>query len=182
MAYPPNSDDLTDAKTTIVNILKMEGYKLDSGSLFLAFKDAGGEMSQFAPSLEELQEENIIKSDSEGNIMTVEDYEREKSQNQDDKDNTEEEITEETSGEVSEEKEESNLIDEEIKDNLEEEINDNGEVEKMLKKKEETDAWLIEKAKNGSKTNEKLSLEIAEIKKRVEKLERILEKINEALK
>ena len=174
MAYPPNSNDLTDAKTTIVNILKMEGYKLDSGSLFLAFKDAGGEMSQFAPSLEELQEENIIKSDSEGNIMTVEDYEREKSQNQDDKDNTEEEITEETSGEVSEEKEESNLIDEEI--------NDNGEVEKMLKKKEETDAWLIEKAKNGSKTNEKLSLEIAEIKKRVEKLERILEKINEALK
>ena len=153
MAYPPNSDDLTDAKTTIVNILKMEGYKLDSGSLFLAFKDAGGEMSQFAPSLEELQEENIIKSDSEGNIMTVEDYEREKSQNQDDKDNTEEEITEETSGEVSEEKEESNLIDEEIKDNLEEEINDNGEVEKMLKKKEETDAWLIEKAKNCSKTN-----------------------------
>ena len=182
MAYPPNSNDLTDAKTTIVNILKMEGYKLDSGSLFLAFKDAGGEMSQFAPSLEELQEENIIKSDSEGNIMTVEDYEREKSQNQDDKDNTEEEITEETSGEVSAEKEESNLIDEEIKDNLEEEINDNGEVEKMLKKKEETDAWLIEKAKNGSKTNEKLSLEIAEIKKRVEKLERILEKINEALK
>ena len=174
MAYPPNSNDLTDAKTTIVNILKMEGYKLDSGSLFLAFKDAGGEMSQFAPSLEELQEENIIKSDSEGNIMTVEDYEREKSQNQDDKDNTEEEITEETSGEVSEEKEESNLIDEEI--------NDNGEVEKMLKKKEETDAWLIEKAKNGSKTNEKLSLEIAEIKKRVEKIERILEKINEALK
>ena len=162
MAYPPNSNDLTDAKTTIVNILKMEGYKLDSGSLFLAFKDAGGEMSQFAPSLEELQEENIIKSDSEGNIMTVEDYEREKSQNQDDKDNTEEEITEETSGEVSEEKEESNLIDEEI--------NDNGEVEKMLKKKEETDAWLIEKAKNGSKTNEKLSLEIAEIKKELKNL------------
>ena len=57
MAYPPSDDDLTSAKTTIVNILKMEGYKLDSGSLFLAFKDAGGEMSQFAPSLEELQEE-----------------------------------------------------------------------------------------------------------------------------
>ena len=46
MAYPPSDDDLTSAKTTIVNILKMEGYKLDSGSLFLAFKDAGGEMSQ----------------------------------------------------------------------------------------------------------------------------------------
>ena len=168
MAYPPNSDDLTDAKTTIVNILKMEGYKLDSGSLFLAFKDAGGEMSQFAPSLEELQEENIIKSDSEGNIMTVEDYEREKSQNQDE--------------ENAEKKEESELIDEKLENNEEGEISTNGEVEEMLKKKEETDAWLIEKAKNGSKTNEKLSLELAEVKKRVEKLERILEKINEALK
>ena len=177
MAYPPNSNDLTDAKTTIVNILKMEGYKLDSGSLFLAFKDAGGEMSQFAPSLEELQEENIIKSDSEGNIMTVEDYEREKSQNQDD-----ENSDEETGEENAEEKEESGLIDEKLKNNEEEEIRDNGEVEKMLKKKEETDAWLIQKAKNGSKTNEKLSLEITKVKKRVEKLERILEKINEALK
>ncbi len=167
MAYPPNSNDLTDAKTTIVNILKMEGYKLDSGSLFLAFKDAGGEMSQFAPSLEELQEENIIKSDSEGNIMTVEDYEREKSQNQDE--------------ENAEKKEESELIDEKLENNEEGEISSNGEVEEMLKKKEETDAWLIEKAKNGSKTNEKLSLELAEVKKRVEKLERILEKINEAL-
>jgi len=172
MAYPPNSDDLTDAKTTIVNILKMEGYKLDSGSLFLAFKDAGGEMSQFAPSLEELQEENIIKSDSEGNIMTVEDYEREKSQNQDDENSDEENA---------EKKEESELIDEKLENNEEGEISSNGEVEEMLKKKEETDAWLIEKAKNGSKTNEKLSLELAEVKKRVEKLERILEKINEAL-
>ena len=105
MAYPPNSDDLTEAKTTIVNILKMEGYKLDSGSLFLAFKDAGGEMSQFAPSLEELQEENIIKSDSEGNIMTVEDYQRDKSQNVDDK------VQEEADEDNSEKKEESDLID-----------------------------------------------------------------------
>ena len=39
MAYPPNNNDLSEAKTTIVNILKMEGYKLDSGSLFLAFKE-----------------------------------------------------------------------------------------------------------------------------------------------
>ena len=82
MAYPPNNNNLSEAKTTIVNILKMEGYKLDSGSLFLAFKDAGGEMAQFAPSLEELQDEKIIKSDSEGNIMTVEDFRREKSQNE----------------------------------------------------------------------------------------------------
>ena len=115
MAYPPNSDDLTEAKTTIVNILKMEGYKLDSGSLFLAFKDAGGEMSQFAPSLEELQEENIIKSDSEGNIMTVEDYQREQSQNVDDNVPDEEEDEDN-----SEEKEKSDLIDEEIEDIVEE--------------------------------------------------------------
>ena len=177
MAYPPNDDDLTEAKTTIVNILKMEGYKLDSGSLFLAFKDAGGEMSQFAPSLEELQEENIIKSDSEGNIMTVEDYQREQSQNVDD--NVSDEEADEDN---SEEKEKSDLIDEEIEDIVEEEAITDGEMEEMLKKKEETDAWIIEKAKNGSKTNETLSLEIADLKKRVEKLESIIEKINEALK
>ena len=176
MAYPPNSDDLTEAKTTIVNILKMEGYKLDSGSLFLAFKDAGGEMSQFAPSLEELQEENIIKSDSEGNIMTVEDYQRDKSQNVDDN------VPEEADEDNSEKKEESDLIDEKIEDVVEEETIDDGEMEEMLKKKEETDAWIIEKAKNGSKTNEKLSREITDLKKRVEKLENIIEKINEALK
>tara|TARA_Y100001970_G_scaffold274443_1_gene374185 strand:+ start:1078 stop:1611 length:534 start_codon:yes stop_codon:yes gene_type:complete len=177
MAYPPNSDDLTEAKTTIVNILKMEGYKLDSGSLFLAFKDAGGEMSQFAPSLEELQEENIIKSDSEGNIMTVEDYQREQSQNVDDNVPDEEEDEDN-----SEEKEKSDLIDEEIEDIVEEETIADGEMEEMLKKKEEADAWIIEKAKNGSKTNETLSLEITDLKKRVEKLESIIEKINEALK
>ena len=176
MAYPPNSDDLTEAKTTIVNILKMEGYKLDSGSLFLAFKDAGGEMSQFAPSLEELQEENIIKSDSEGNIMTVEDYQRDKSQNVDDN------VPEEADKDNSEKKEESDLIDEKIEDVVEEENIDDAEMEEMLKKKEETDAWIIEKAKNGSKTNEKLSREITDLKKRVEKLENIIEKINEALK
>ena len=177
MAYPPNGDDLTEAKTTIVNILKMEGYKLDSGSLFLAFKDAGGEMSQFAPSLEELQEENIIKSDSEGNIMTVEDYQREQSQNVDDK-----VPDEEADEDNSEEKEKSDLIDEEIEDIVEEETIADGEMEEMLKKKEEADAWIIEKAKNGSKTNETLSLEITDLKKRVEKLESIIEKINEALK
>ena len=173
MAYPLDSNDLTEPKTTIVNILKMEGYKLDSGSLFLAFKDAGGEMAQFSPSLEELQEENIIKSDSEGNIMTVEDYQREKSQNQDDKDSDEENAKE---------KEESELIDEKLEKNDEEDIIDNAEVEKMLKKKEETDAWLIDKATNGSKTNEKLVSQVNELKERVNKLEKVLEKISEALK
>tara|TARA_B100000945_G_scaffold63712_1_gene47657 strand:- start:583 stop:1098 length:516 start_codon:yes stop_codon:yes gene_type:complete len=171
MAYPPNDNDLTDAKTTIVNILKIEGYKIDSGSLFLAFKDAGGEMSQFAPSLEELQEENIIKSDSEGNIMTVEDYQRDKSQNNEDESNNESEEYKKENNEI--------IEDEKIKDN---EISNNDEMQNILEKKKEADAWIIEKAKNGSKTNEKLSLEIAELRNRVEKLESILEKINEALK
>ena len=172
MAYPPSDDDLTSAKTTIVNILKMEGYKLDSGSLFLAFKDAGGEMSQFAPSLEELQNENIIKSDSEGNIMTVQDYQREKSQNKEDSEDLD-----------LPSKEEAEFVTEEIDDEIiEDDKDDSSEMDEMLKKKEETDAWIVKKAKNGSKTNEKLSLEIAELNERVKKLETIIEKINEALR
>ena len=169
MAYPPNNNDLSEAKTTIVNILKMEGYKLDSGSLFLAFKDAGGEMAQFAPSLEELQDEKIIKSDSEGNIMTVEDFQREKSQNEE-----EEEI------EVKPEKSTTSF------ENTSENKVDEGDyndtkMESMLRKKEETDKWIVEKAINGSKTNENLSLEITELRKRVDNLEKILKKISEAL-
>ena len=169
MAYPPNNNNLSEAKTTIVNILKMEGYKLDSGSLFLAFKDAGGEMAQFAPSLEELQDEKIIKSDSEGNIMTVEDFRREKSQNEE-----EEEI------EVKPEKSTTSF------ENTSENKVDGGDrndtkMESMLRKKEETDKWIVEKAINGSKTNENLSLEITELRKRVDNLEKILKKISEAL-
>ena len=169
MAYPPNNNNLSEAKTTIVNILKMEGYKLDSGSLFLAFKDAGGEMAQFAPSLEELQDEKIIKSDSEGNIMTVEDFRREKSQNEE-----EEEI------EVKPEKSTTSF------ENTSENKVDEGDhkdtkMESMLRKKEETDKWIVEKAINGSKTNENLSLEITELRKRVDNLEKILKKISEAL-
>ena len=169
MAYPPNNNNLSEAKTTIVNILKMEGYKLDSGSLFLAFKDAGGEMAQFAPSLEELQDEKIIKSDSEGNIMTVEDFRREKSQNEE-----EEEI------EVKPEKSTTSF------ENASENKVDEGDhkdtkMESMLRKKEETDKWIVEKAINGSKTNENLSLEITELRKRVDNLEKILKKISEAL-
>ena len=172
MAYPLDSNDLTEPKTTIVNILKMEGYKLDSGSLFLAFKDAGGEMAQFSPSLEELQEENIIKSDSEGNIMTVEDYQREKSQNKEDSEEVNEEIDliedlSESDGNIDE------IIDED---------NDTDEMKEMLKKKEKTDAWIIDKATNGSKTNEKLVSQVNELKERVNKLEKVLEKISEALK
>ncbi len=169
MAYPPNNNDLSEAKTTIVNILKMEGYKLDSGSLFLAFKDAGGEMAQFAPSLEELQDEKIIKSDSEGNIMTVEDFRREKSQNEE-----EEEI------EVKPEKS-TTSFENTSENKVDEGDHNDTKMESMLRKKEETDKWIVEKAINGSKTNENLSLEITELRKRVDNLEKILKKISEAL-
>ena len=169
MAYPPNNNDLSEAKTTIVNILKMEGYKLDSGSLFLAFKDAGGEMAQFAPSLEELQDEKIIKSDSEGNIMTVEDFQREKSQN-------------EEGEEIEVKPEESTTsFDNASENNVDGGDHNDTKMESMLRKKEETDTWIVEKAINGSKTNENLSLEITELRKRVDNLEKILKKISEAL-
>ena len=169
MAYPPNNNNLSEAKTTIVNILKMEGYKLDSGSLFLAFKDAGGEMAQFAPSLEELQDEKIIKSDSEGNIMTVEDFRREKSQNEE-----EEEI------EVKPEKS-TTSFENTSENKVDEGDHNDTKMESMLRKKEETDKWIVEKAINGSKTNENLSLEITELRKRVDNLEKKLKKISEAL-
>ena len=174
MAYPPNNNDLSEAKTTIVNILKMEGYKLDSGSLFLAFKDAGGEMAQFAPSLEELQDEKIIKSDSEGNIMTVEDFQREKSQNEEE---NELEVKPEETATSFEKNSENN----EYESNVDGEDHDDAKMESMLRKKEETDKWIVEKAINGSKTNENLSLEITELRKRVDNLEKILKKISEAL-
>ena len=38
MVYPLNSENkMKSAKLNIINILKMEGYKLDSGELFKAF-------------------------------------------------------------------------------------------------------------------------------------------------
>ena len=160
MAYPPLDKDLADAKSTILNILKMEGYKVDSGSLFLAFKEAGGEMSQFAPSLEELQDEKMINSDSDGNIMTVEEYQREKSQSDD-------EVVEE----------EKEVAKDEVDKSPEDE-----DIETMLQKKDETDTWIVNKIRNGSKTNEALSIEVGELKKRIEKIEKLLEKINEAFK
>jgi len=81
VGYPlSDSKRLEEAKINIVNILKMEDYKLDSGELFQAFKEAGGEMSDFSPALEELSKENQIKTDGDGNIMTVQDYDRKKSQ------------------------------------------------------------------------------------------------------
>ena len=174
MAYPHLGNDLAHAKTTILNILKMEGYKVDSGSLFLAFKDAGGEMSQFAPSLEELQDEKMINSDSDGNIMTVEEHQREKSQSSDEI-VEEDEIAKDENEDVSEYKEE-------VAKDESEDVPEDEEIESMLQKKEETDTWIVNKIRNGSKTNEALSIEVEELKQRIEKIEKLLEKINEAFK
>ena len=158
MAYPLNdSEKMDEAKNNIVNILKMEGYKIDSGNLFIAFKEAGGEMSDFKIALEELTEDGTIKSDSDGNIMTVEDFQREKSQESDNVEKEEENI----------EKESETTAD------------DDNELESIIKLKEETDSWLIDKLKNEG-SEEDLKIEVQELRKRVEKLEKIIENMTRA--
>ena len=158
MAYPlSDSNKMDKAKNDIVNILKMEGYKIDSGNLFIAFKEAGGEMSDFKPALDELTEESKIKSDSDGNIMTVEDFQREKSQESDNVEKEEENI----------EKESETTAD------------DDNELESIIKLKEETDSWLIDKLKNEG-SEEELKIEVQELRKRVEKLEKIIENMTRA--
>ena len=152
MAYPLNdSEKMDEAKNNIVNILKMEGYKIDSGNLFIAFKEAGGEMSNFKPALDELTDEDKIKSDSDGNIMTVDDFQREKSQESD------------------------NVVEKEnIEEKSETTVENDNELESIIKLKEETDSWLIDKLKNEG-SDEGLRTEVQELRKRVEKLEKIIE-------
>ena len=161
MGYPlEDSNRMHDAKNYIINILKMEGYKLNSGELFVAFKEAGGEMSDFKGALEELTSEGKIKSDADGNIMTVEDYQREKSQKND--------------------KEETEEIIDDNEDKTEEVINDNeDDLESIIKLKEETDSWLIEKLKNNG-TDDSLRDEVKELKERVAKLEKIISNLTRA--
>ena len=155
MGYPlNNASKMEEAKTNIINILKMEGYKLNSGELFVAFKESGGEMENFKGALEELTEENKIQSDSDGNIMTVEDYQRQKSQ-----------------------KSEPGLEHGSKEENVEEENED--ELESIIKLKEETDSWLIEKLKNNG-NSEELQNEIDELKKRVSKLEKVISNLTRA--
>ena len=168
MGYPSSdSERLEEAKTNIVNILKMEDYKLDSGELFQAFKEAGGEMSDFSPALEELSEENQIKTDGDGNIMTVQDYDRKKSQLNEEQNEPKEKTTEEvmkakeTEGDSSEE---------------------NEDMESIIKLKEETDTWLIEQLKNKSDNGSEgeLRAEVAELRDRVQKLESIIKNLTKA--
>jgi len=163
MGYPlDNTNRMEDAKNYIMNILKMEGYKLDSGELFVAFKEAGGEMEDFKDALVELEKEKKIQSDSDGNIMTIEDYQREKSQK------TDNDLEEEPKEEIIQDGEEK-IIEEESEDDL----------ESIIKLKEETDSWLIEKLKNNG-NYEELQLEIKELKERVSKLEKIIKNLTRA--
>ena len=168
MGYPlSDSERLEEAKTNIVNILKIENYKLDSGELFQAFKEAGGEMSDFSPALEELSKENLIKTDGDGNIMTVQDYDRKKSQLNEEQNEPKEKTTEEvmkakeTEGDSSEE---------------------NEDMESIIKLKEETDTWLIEQLKNKSDNGSEgeLRAEVAELRDRVQKLESIIKNLTKA--
>jgi len=166
MGYPlNNSSKMEETKNNIINILKMEGYKLNSGELFVAFKEAGGEMENFKGALEELTEENKIQSDSDGNIMTVEAYQREKSQN------SEPDLEEDISEEITENIEE--------KSDLPVEEKNEDELESIIKLKEETDSWLIEKLKNNG-NDEELRAEIEELKIRVSKLEKIISNLTRA--
>ena len=156
----------------ILNILKLEGYKMDSGELFQAFKEAGGEMENFKSELDKLSELGKIKSDSDGNIMTTEDYKREKSQS-----NSEgKEISSEENNEDSKESTE-NVTDDETKKSSEK--GDENELESIIKLKEETDSWLIDKLKNNGNEND-LRAEVQELKERVGKLEKVIKNLTRA--
>ena len=152
----------------ILNILKLEGYKMDSGELFQAFKEAGGEMENFKSELDKLSVLGKIKSDSDGKIMTVQDYQQEKSRQEDD--DTEVSIEEEAEDNTETEGENS------------EEESEDEDIESIIKLKEETDNWLIEQLKNKENigNNEDLRTEIAELKERVQKLENVIKNMNKA--
>ena len=174
--------DSEDPRAIMLNILKLEGYKMDSGELFIAFKGASKNseeesiMADFSSALEQLSELGKIRSDSDGNIMTVEDYDREKSQSTSNQDNEEQSSADKES---SEEKEEASTEENVDKDTEE---SDGDDLESIIKLKEETDSWLIEKLKNNdsSEGSEELRKEVEELKARVEKLEKIIANLTNA--
>ena len=174
--------DSEDPRAIMLNILKLEGYKMDSGELFIAFKGASKNseeesiMSDFSSALEQLSELGKIRSDSEGNIMTVEDYDREKSQSTSDEDKEEQSPTDEESSEEKEENSTKENIDKDTEES------DGDDLESIIKLKEETDSWLIEKLKNNdsSEGSEELRKEVEELKARVEKLEKIIVNLTNA--
>ena len=177
--------DSEDPRAIMLNILKLEGYKMDSGELFIAFKGASKNseeetiMADFSSALEQLSGLGKIRSDSDGNIMTVEDYDREKSQSASDEDTEEQSsANEDSSDEEKEDSPKENIVIETSK----EEESDGDDLESIIKLKEETDSWLIEKLKdnNTSEGNEELRKEVEELKARVEKLEKIIVNLTNA--
>ena len=174
--------DNDDPRAILLNILKLEGYKMDSGELFIAYKEASGDtensiiMESFKKGLDQLLEIKKIKSDSNGNIMTTQDYDREKSQASTDESDKEEEITDET----------EEIVEDSQKD-IEDENEPNDEtnsddLESIIKLKEETDSWLIEKLKNNNSNSNETELreEVKELRQRIEKLESVIKNITKA--
>ena len=179
--------DNDDPRAILLNILKLEGYKMDSGELFNAYREASGEkessniMESFKKGLDQLSEIGKIRSDSNGNIMTTQDYDREKSQASTDESDKEEEVTDETEEMVDNSQKDIDIE----KEN--EQNGDNGEtnsddLESIIKLKEETDSWLIEKLKNNNSNSNETELreEVKELKQRIEKLEIVIKNITKA--
>ena len=172
-----------DPRAILLNILKLEGYKMDSGELFNAYREASGEkrnsdiMESFKKGLDQLSEIGKIRSDSNGNIMTTQDYDREKSQATD----KEEKVTDETE-EIVEDSQEVMDVEEENEPNNGNTETNSDDLESIIKLKEETDSWLIEKLKNNSSNNNETELreEIKELRLRIEKLESVIKNITKA--
>ena len=175
--------DNDDPRAILLNILKLEGYKMDSGELFNAYREASGEkkssdiMESFKKGLDQLSEIGKIRSDSNGNIMTTQDYDREKSQATD----KEEKVTDETE-EIVEDSQEVMDVEEENEPNNGNTETNSDDLESIIKLKEETDSWLIEKLKNNSSNNNETELreEIKELRLRIEKLESVIKNITKA--
>jgi hypothetical protein len=176
--------DNNDPRAILLNILKLEGYKMDSGELFNAYKEASGDtenskiMESFKKGLDQLSEIGEIRSDSDGNIMTIQNYDREKSQTT----TNEEDEVEKKPKEVIDEVKEDTVAD--VKEIKEENKNEDNadDLDSIIKLKEETDSWLIEKLKNNKSDNDDTELreEVKELKDRIEKLENVIKNITKA--
>ena len=180
--------DSEDPRAIMLNILKLEGYKMDSGEKFIAFKGASKNseeesvMADFSSALEQLSELGKIRSDSDGNIMTVEDYDREKSQSTTNEDTEEQNSVDKESSEEKKENSAEENVDKDTSKEEDTEESDGEDLESIIKLKEETDSWLIEKLKNNnsSEDSEDLRKEVKELRARVEKLEKIIVNLTNA--
>ena len=184
---PSDIETSEDPNNLILNILKLEDYKMNSGELFQAFREAGGEMQDFKNELDRLSETGKIKSDSDGNIMTVQNFNHEKSQQEEEhtSESEEEKGPEEDDKAKDTEDEAGEDTPKEVTDKDDSEQNSaegDEDIESIIKLKEETDNWLIEQLKNkgNSNGNDSLKAEVAELKDRVHKLENVIKNITKA--